>query len=204
MPTEVRETIGNHYSLRAEHEKAIRYFRRATQLDRTYLSAWTLMGHEYVEMKNSHAAIEAYRRAVDVNRKDYRAWYGLGQAYELLNMHQYALHYYQHATALRFVFALSLDDLSLMVNICRPYDVRLWQAQGASYQEMGRLREAIECLKRALLGADANEIAISLKLARLHSDLDETADAVAYHRRVIDISRGMRMLFLSQLLSLQC
>jgi len=54
-----------------------------------------VMGHEYVEMKNSHAAIEAYRRAVDVNRKDYRAWYGLGQAYELLNMHQYALHYYR-------------------------------------------------------------------------------------------------------------
>lgn len=63
--------VGNHYSLRAEHEKAIRYFRRATQLDRTYLSAWTLMGHEYVEMKNSHAAIEAYRGAVNVNRKDY-------------------------------------------------------------------------------------------------------------------------------------
>lgn len=55
---------GNHYSLRAEHEKAVKYFRRATQLDRTYLSAWTLMGHEYVEMKNSQAAIEAYRRAV--------------------------------------------------------------------------------------------------------------------------------------------
>jgi anaphase-promoting complex subunit 8 len=157
------------------------------------------MGHEYVEMKNSHAAIEAYRRAVDVNRKDYRAWYGLGQAYELLNMHQYALHYYQHATALRFVPARSLDVLSLMVNIYRPYDVRLWQAQGASYQEMGRLREAIECLKRALLGADANEIAISLKLARLHSELEETADAVAYHRRVIDISRVMRMSFLHSL-----
>lgn len=57
-------SVGNHYSLRAEHEKAVKYFRRATQLDRTYLSAWTLMGHEYVEMKNSHAAIEAYRRAV--------------------------------------------------------------------------------------------------------------------------------------------
>ena len=72
------------------------------------------MGHEYVEMKNSHAAIEAYRRAVDVNRKDYRAWYGLGQAYELLNMHQYALHYYQHATALRFVFVIPPVYLSLM------------------------------------------------------------------------------------------
>ncbi len=55
---------GNYYSLRAEHEKAVKFFRRATQLDRTYLAAWTLMGHEYVEMKNSHAAIEAYRKAV--------------------------------------------------------------------------------------------------------------------------------------------
>lgn len=65
LRSRVDETVlGNHYSLRAEHEKAVRYFRRATELDRTYLSAWTLMGHEYVEMKNSHAAIEAYRRAV--------------------------------------------------------------------------------------------------------------------------------------------
>jgi anaphase-promoting complex subunit 8 len=61
---------------------------------------------------------------------------------------------------------------------------------------MGRLREAIECLKRALLGADANEVAITLKLARLHSDLDETADAVAYHLRVIEISRATCTLLL--------
>lgn len=93
------------------------------------------MGHEYVEMKNSHAAIEAYRKAVgaslsrsgwtcaefaavisylDVNRKDYRAWYGLGQAYELLSMHQYALYYYQHATALRYV----LGVLSSLRRLC--------------------------------------------------------------------------------------
>ncbi|KAI0316028.1 TPR-like protein [Amylostereum chailletii] len=163
--------VGNHYSLRAEHEKAIKYFRRATDLDKTYLSAWTLMGHEYVEMKNSHAAIEAYRRAVDINRKDYRAWYGLGQAYELLNMHQYALYYYQRATALR------------------PYDVRLWQAQGASYEEMGRLREAIDCFKRALLGADVNEVSINVKLAKLHDDLGEYPEAASYHGRIIDVSR---------------
>ena len=56
--------VGNYYSLKSEHEKAVMYFRRALTLDRTFLSAWTLMGHEYVEMKNTHAAIEAYRRAV--------------------------------------------------------------------------------------------------------------------------------------------
>lgn len=37
--------------------QAVMYFRRALKLDRNYLSAWTLMGHEYVEMKNIPAAI---------------------------------------------------------------------------------------------------------------------------------------------------
>lgn len=81
------------------------------------------MGHEYLEMKNSHAAIEAYRRCIgrsglnrdvlpladapylhllkDISKKDYRAWHGLGQAYELLDMPQYALHYFQRSCALR-------------------------------------------------------------------------------------------------------
>ena len=145
--------IGNYYSLKGQHEKvgpvyledanqtgghpafartpgvkptqAVMYFRRALKLDQACLSAWTLMGHEYVEMKNPPAAIgagdlalflcqrssrsnagqrcvltsapyaEAYRRAVDLNPRDYRAWYGLGQTYELLHMPYYALFYFR-------------------------------------------------------------------------------------------------------------
>jgi anaphase-promoting complex subunit 8 len=55
---------GNYYSSRGEHTKAIIYFKRSLLLNREYLPAWTLMGHEFVELKNSHAAIEAYRKAV--------------------------------------------------------------------------------------------------------------------------------------------
>ncbi|KAI0093061.1 cell division control protein 23 [Irpex rosettiformis] len=160
--------IGNHYSLRSQPERAIKYFKRATQLDHTYLSAWTLMGHEFVEMKNAHAAIEAYRKAVDVNRKDYRAWYGLGQAYELLSMHEYALYYYQHATSLR------------------PYDVRIWQAQGMCYQEMNRYREAIECLKRALIGASQFETAIRLRMAGIYRLLGEPEESLACHTYIVN------------------
>lgn len=93
------------------------------------------MGHEYVEMKNTHAAIESYRRAVDVNRKDYRAWYGLGQTYEVLEMHFYALFYYQRAASLR------------------PYDPKMWQAVGSCFQKMGRLEMSIKALKRALVAS---------------------------------------------------
>ncbi|KAI9676444.1 MAG: Anaphase-promoting complex subunit 23 [Caeruleum heppii] len=124
--------VGNYYSLKSEHEKAVMYFRRALTLDRSFLSAWTLMGHEYVEMKNTHAAIESYRRAVDVNRKDYRAWYGLGQTYEVLEMHFYALFYYQRAASLH------------------AYDPKMWQAVGSSFARMDRCEEAIKAFKRAL------------------------------------------------------
>lgn len=130
--------VGNYYSLKSEHEKAVMYFRRALTLDRNFLSAWTLMGHEYIEMKNTHAAIESYRRAVDVNRKDYRAWYGLGQAYEVLDMSFYALFYYQRAAALR------------------PYDPKMWQAVGSCYAKMGRVEQSIKALKRALVAGASN------------------------------------------------
>jgi hypothetical protein len=42
-----------------QHERAVEYFRRALRLSRGYQSAWTLMGHEFVEMKNAPAAIGA-------------------------------------------------------------------------------------------------------------------------------------------------
>ena len=43
--------IGNYYGLKADHAKAVVYFKRAIKLDYTFLPAWTLMGHEYLEMK---------------------------------------------------------------------------------------------------------------------------------------------------------
>lgn len=128
--------VGNYYSLRAEHELAVVYFRRALRVNRRYLSAWTLMGHEFVEMKNAGAAIEAYRHAVDINALDYRAWYGLGQTYEILRMFFYALYYYRKATSLR------------------PYDPRMWCAMAGCYEELDRHDDAIKCYERANTHAD--------------------------------------------------
>ena len=125
--------VGNYYSLKSEHEKAVMYFRRALTLDRNFLSAWTLMGLEYMEMKNTHAAIESFRRAVDVNRKDHRAWYGLGQTYEVLEMHLYALFYFQRAANLR------------------PNDAKMWQAVGSCYDKVDRPVQSIKAYKRALV-----------------------------------------------------
>ena len=58
--TETCCVIGNYYSLRFEQMFTSR--QRALKLNPGYLSALTLMGHEYMEMKNTHAAIQSYRQ----------------------------------------------------------------------------------------------------------------------------------------------
>lgn len=144
--------IGNYYSLRGQHDQALSYFQRALRINRNYLSAWTLMGHEFLEMRNTAAAVEAYRRAVDINPKDFRAWYGLGQTYELLNMPMYTLYYYQKASGLR------------------PRDARMWCAVAQTLQELRKWDEAIGCYERAV-GCDDREGTALSRLGSLYEQL---------------------------------
>jgi anaphase-promoting complex subunit 8 len=124
--------IGNYYSLRSEHEKAIKHFKRSLSINKEFLSAWTLMGHEYLEMGNSPAAIESYRRALEISQDDYRAWFGLGQVYEMLSLTHYAMYYYQQAIKLR------------------PFDGRLWTSLAYFYENSDRNEDALKAYKRAV------------------------------------------------------
>ncbi len=171
--------MGNYYSLKSEHEKAVLYFRRALTLDHNYMGAWTLMGHEYVELKNTHAAIESYRRGLDLNRKDYRAWYGLGQTYEILEMNSYALFYFQRAASVR------------------PYDPKMWHAIAVCYDRLDRPVQSIKAFKRALVAGTYHDVTSSFasggnslsesldpemlyQIALLYEKLDDLEEAASY------------------------
>ncbi|GMI06598.1 hypothetical protein TrVE_jg7936 [Triparma verrucosa] len=180
--------VGNYYSLKGNHGKAVQYFQRALKLNRKFLSAWTLMGHEFVEMRKTSAAIEAYRRAVDINARDYRAWYGLGQVYEILNMLLYALYYYRKAAALR------------------PYDARMWCALGSCFLSLDRRQEAIKSYERAIVTNDRENIA-TRKLAKLYREEGENEKAARCYQRLVsgsgnedalDAAEAEAFLFLAQ------
>ncbi|ODV92784.1 hypothetical protein CANCADRAFT_21590 [Tortispora caseinolytica NRRL Y-17796] len=159
--------IANFYSIRNNHIKAITYYRRALMLNRSYLSAWTLMGHEFVELKNSHAAIESYRRATDINRRDFRAWYGLGQAYEVLDMHYYSLSYYQRAVALK------------------PQDPRMWHAVASCYERLDRKEDAIKAFSRALELTGPDPV-MHYRLGLLYDSTDDRDNAITHMRAVLE------------------
>ncbi|KAG8858171.1 Anaphase-promoting complex subunit 23 [Serendipita sp. 411] len=160
---EVCCVIGDHYSIRGEHDKAIKYYRRAVLLDPNCVGAWTLLGHAFLELKNAHAAIESYRRAIDMSPQDPRGWFGLGQAYALLCMFQYSLYYYQRAVALK------------------PLDARIWQELSTCYGKINKQLDAAECLKRALAVASRDDTTINLKLATLYEALNDNNLAASYH-----------------------
>ncbi|XP_049849365.1 anaphase-promoting complex subunit 8-like [Schistocerca gregaria] len=159
--------IGNYYSLHSEHEKAALYFERALKLNPRYLAAWTLIGHEYIEMKNIAGAITAYRKAVDINRHDYRAWYSLGQTYELLRMPLYALYYFERACELR------------------PHDARMWCAMAGCYESINHLNNAILCYKRAEANEDKQGIVYN-KLGKLFEKLGKREEAAHYYKKNLD------------------
>ncbi|XP_055711923.1 cell division cycle protein 23 homolog [Phlebotomus papatasi] len=151
--------IGNYYSIRLEHQRAISYFQRALKLNPQYLSAWTLMGHEYMEVKNTNAAIQCYRKAIEVNSRDFRAWYGLGQAYEILKMPFYSLYYYKTAQQLR------------------PYDSRMLVALGETYEKLEKNTNALRCYRKACNVGDIEGIAL-LKLGNLYEKLGDWKNAI--------------------------
>jgi len=158
--------VGNHYALKGQHDRAVLYFRRALKLNHRYLAAWTLMGHEYVELKNTAAAVAAYRRVVDLDPTDYRGWYGLGQTYEILKMPLYSLFYYQKTTQLQ------------------PKDSRMWCAAANCYESLGQIEEAIRCYRRADAEGDAEGISLT-KLAKLTTESGASDVAAQYHLRVL-------------------
>jgi len=165
--------IGNYYSMRGEHERAILYFQRALTLNPQYLSAWTLMGHEYVEIRNTNMAIECYRKAIDINPLDYRAWYGLGQTYEILQMSHYSLYYFKKACEIK------------------PYDPRMWCAMGENFENLAnetrcssRLDDAIACYLRAEANNDTEGMALS-KLAKVYRRRGQTERAADYYQKLL-------------------
>ncbi|CAK5275600.1 unnamed protein product [Mycena citricolor] len=159
--------LGCHHSLRSEHEKAVKYFRRATELDRTFSSAWTFMGTEFLDMANYHAAIESFRRAVDANPKDYRAWTGLGKAYVMMGMPLYGLHYQSRALHIR------------------PDEAECWEDQANAQEALGKTDEAISSYRRALEANAPHPTKVFVRLSQLLSQVGDSSGALTYAQEAI-------------------
>ncbi|KAL5348614.1 Anaphase-promoting complex subunit 23 [Pseudogymnoascus australis] len=157
--------IGNYYSLIHRPSSAIQSFRLALQLDRNFAAAWTLLGHEYYKLENSHAAIEAYRRAVEGDRKDYRAAVALrpndAEVWEMVGACLMGMERVEQAIgALKRGVACCCSGAgngpeSEFQAKCRRVEMLFQLAR--AYEKVQERAEAVKCLESCLAESDRNE-----------------------------------------------
>ncbi|KAI9354111.1 hypothetical protein DFJ73DRAFT_320321 [Zopfochytrium polystomum] len=73
--------VGNCFSLKNEHDSAIKCYTRALQLDPSNFYASTLMAHEYASMDDYDKAMLYFRNALRLNSQNHTGWYGIGFVY---------------------------------------------------------------------------------------------------------------------------
>lgn len=158
--------IGNFYALKGEHPKAIAFFKRALKLDNNYLPVYTLMGHEFLEMKIISSAVESYRTAIDIDPNDFRAYYGLASVYEISQMYNFALYYYMKAAK------------------SKSNDSRMFTALGMTYEKLDKKQEAIKCYEKAIIFKDKEGIAL-YRMAKLYDEMgDRDKAAVCFEQNL--------------------
>lgn len=89
--------VGNTFSLQRDHDRAIKCFKRAIQLDPKFAYAYTLQGLEHISNEEYDKALAAFRGSITADNRHYQAWYGLGSVFEKQGKYDYALEHYRTA-----------------------------------------------------------------------------------------------------------
>ncbi|KCZ78461.1 hypothetical protein H311_00506, partial [Anncaliia algerae PRA109] len=160
---ETNVVVANYYSMKKDHFDSIKYFKNAIKLSSKFSICYTLIGHEFMELKNYQEAIKNYTLSVKLN-KDYRAWFGLGQAYSALRIFQFALVFFK-----------------MSVNI-RPNDAFLWLTFGNCYAKLKK----DDCSKCFLKAYTLGEKESLVYLADYYKNQKKYSDSVKYYEKYVN------------------
>lgn len=110
--------LGNCFSQQREHDTAIKFFKRAVQLNDKCAYAFTLLGHEHVQTEELEWGLTCFRTAIRLDPRHYNAWLGLGSIYYKQERYQLAdLHFKMaykinpHSSVVMNFVAVSLQAL---------------------------------------------------------------------------------------------
>lgn len=159
-------TLGNSCSLAQDHDKALKCFKRATQLDPTFAYAFTLQGHEHVANEEYDKALDAYRNGIGADHRHYNAWYGLGKVYEKLGKYETAEQHYRMAASINPSNSVLLCCIGMVLEKMKNPHAALMQysdaCELAPRSAMARYKKA-----RVLMGlGKPNEALVELKILK--------------------------------------
>lgn len=120
--------VGNSLSLQKHHEAAVEAFERAIQLDPRKGYAYSLLGHELIDLGNYNRASEAFQQALIHSPNDYRALYGQGLVHYKTQDFKEARVVFQRAVQANPSSVTLLCQLAVVDNALRNNaDVSFWR-----------------------------------------------------------------------------
>jgi tetratricopeptide (TPR) repeat protein len=125
--------VGNCFSLHKEHDAAIKFFQRATQVDPNFVYAYNLLGHEYFLIEEMDKGLSCFRKAIFLDPRHYNAWYGISMI---------------HLKQEKFILAEKYLKKALLIN---PHSSTLMCHIAVVYHSLKQSEKALQILDRALV-----------------------------------------------------
>mmetsp|Transcript_90650 Transcript_90650/g.166077 ORF Transcript_90650/g.166077 Transcript_90650/m.166077 type:complete len:690 (-) Transcript_90650:30-2099(-) len=199
--------VGNSFSLQNEHDMAIKFFRRAIQVDPSFAYAYTLCGHEFVANEKFDKAIPMYERALEVDPRHYNAWWGLGNIYHRQEEHENARYHFLKAleinknnSVLRCYLGMVLESLNNPLMALENFDRASQgeQQNGMAYFRkacvliaLERFDEALDDLKKVRCLAP-KEACVHFQLGKVYMKLGRDRKALLHFNIAMDLNRDSK------------
>lgn len=193
----------NCYSLIQDHDSAITFLLRATQLDPLNSYANCLIGHEYVSKENFEKAREFYQKAIKLDSKNVRALFGLGSLELNAGKQQEAIDNFMNAIRINSQCSTFFTQLGIAYKHKRMFDDALTyfnKAEQINETEkinrfnkadvlfkLGRYKEAIVECRRVL--NEAKESAVYCLLGQIYQKLGDMEEAHANFELAIKMDK---------------
>ena len=157
---------GFSFSVNGQDQKALQYFKKATEKDPDSTTAWYGLGYCYAG-KNSHDdAIQAYKEAIRTDPTNEISHFHLGNYYHKIGRKDEAIESYKKVLSINPNFEAAhfnlgiiyseigqlIDGKEAFQNVVRinPAATKAYYNIGISYSKLGQYQEAITAYKRAI------------------------------------------------------
>ena len=162
-------TMGTLLQNLKKYEEAVKYFRKAIDLDSSYYAPWINIGSYYIsKLRDYQTAEKYYKKGLSLNSSSALLFVNLG-----------------------FVYLRTSKDIDAEMSFKKAIQIdsnciHAWNILGTTYEEQKKYAEADMCFKKAIQ-IDSNYIYAWDNLGTLYKEQNRYADAEKYYRRALQI-----------------
>lgn len=187
--------VGNSFSVRRDHDEALKCFKRAFQLDPKFAYALTLQGHEHIENEEYDKALAAYRGSIAVENRQYNAWSGLGNVFEKQGKYSFAEQHYRTAASINPKNAMIVYHIGQLLEKMKNPKAALaqytkgcelspnaWTTRFKKAQMLATLQEPQQALKELCVVRDIepDNANVHFWLGKVYKMLKQKSDAIKH------------------------